>query len=217
MLAGHQSFEKTLMEVDGNSMKINIRKENKPSYECMITAETSQGLALSVEEEWEKKHHCYTGLIFLVFAVEAMFIFYRKQVAPQYVTKDDRTKRSAFHKETLRLCSIPNIRGHRDYQIIKECFSIRDSIAHGDAYESSFELSLFHAKDGDELVREVLGVHSEQFRKITYEALVKGIDVAKRIDNLICEQGYRLSQKDYGVEFRTHLMPAFGGSGVSMW
>jgi hypothetical protein len=198
-------------------MKINIRKENKPSYECMIIAETSQELALRAEDDWERKHHCYTGLIFLVFAVEAMFIFYRKQVDPQYVTKDDRTKRTEFHKETLRLCSMPNIRGDRDYQIVRECFSIRDSIAHGDAYESSFEHSLPHAKIGDELTREVLGVHSEQFRAITYDALVKGIEAAKRIDALICDQGYPLSQKDYDDEYRTPLMPAFGVSGVSTW
>lgn len=198
-------------------MKIKIRKENKPSYECMMIAETSQELALLAEEDWEKKHHCYTGLIFLAFAVEAMFIFYRKQVDPQYVKKDNRTERAVFHKETLRLCSMPNIRGHRDYQIVRECFLIRDSIAHGDTYESSFEHSLPHAPCGDELIRDVLRVHSEQFRTITYERLVKGIEAAKRIDGLICDQGYPLNQKDYDCELRTHLKPAFGVTGISMW
>jgi len=198
-------------------MKITISKENKPSYECMTIAETSQELALRAEEDWEKKHHCYTGFIFLAFAVEAMFIFYRKQVDPQYDTRKDKTRRGDFHKETLRLCSLPNIRGGKHYQIIRECLRIRDSIAHGDAYESSFEHSLTQAKSGDELTREVLGVHSEQFRAITYEALVKGIEAAKSLDALICDQGYPLDQKDYDVEFRTHLMLAFGVTGLSRW
>lgn len=198
-------------------MKITISKENKPSYECMSIAETSKELALTAKEEWEKKHHCYTGFIFLAFAVEAMFIFYRKQVDPQYDTKKDRTRRADFHKETLRLCSLPNIRGDEHYQIIRECLRIRDSIAHGDAYESSFEHSLPHAKDGDDLTREVLGVHSEQFRAITHDALAKGIEAAKSIDELICDQGYPLSQEDRDVEFRTHLMQAFGVTGLSTW
>ncbi|WP_409075726.1 hypothetical protein ACF2G4_06605 [Pantoea sp. C3] len=94
-------------------MKINISKENKPSYECMVIAETSQELALRAEEGWEKKHHCYTGFIFLTFAVEAMFIFYRKQADPSYVKKD-KLARPEFHKEPLKLCSMPNITGQRD-------------------------------------------------------------------------------------------------------
>ena len=182
----------------------------------MIIAETSQELALRAEEDWEKKHHCYTGFIFLTFAVEAMFIFYRKQVDPSYVKKD-KLSRFDFHKETLKLCGMPNITGQRDYQLLRNCFIVRDSIAHGDAYESSFEHSLPHTKSGDELTREVLGVHSEQFRAITHDALAKGIKAAKSIDALICDQGYPLSQEDRDVEFRTHLMQAFGVTGLSTW
>lgn len=61
-----------------------VSKENKPSYECMNTAETCLGLAGMASEDWQREHHCRTGIIFTAFAIEAMFIFYRKQVDPGY-------------------------------------------------------------------------------------------------------------------------------------
>lgn len=51
--------------------EFKVRKENKPSYECMITAETCLGLAGLATEEWEREHHYRTGIIFTAFAIEA--------------------------------------------------------------------------------------------------------------------------------------------------
>ncbi|WP_371358136.1 hypothetical protein LPA81_23710 (plasmid) [Salmonella enterica subsp. enterica] len=54
---------------------INVRKQNKPSYECMMNAETALALCKRASENEFKEYHCSTGLVFLAFAVEAMFIF----------------------------------------------------------------------------------------------------------------------------------------------
>ncbi|EMU6986080.1 hypothetical protein WN818_003922, partial [Shigella flexneri] len=48
-----------------------VSKENKPSYECMNTAETCLGLAGMASEDWQREHHCRTGIIFTAFAIEA--------------------------------------------------------------------------------------------------------------------------------------------------
>ena len=197
-------------------MKINISKENKPSYECMIIAEAALEFALRAEEDWEKKHHYYTGFIFLAFAVEAMFIFYRKQVDLSFDKENDRTCRKKLHKETVSLCGINNFMGLKDYQTVKNCLEIRDAIAHGDFYESSFiHQSKAHSNDGS-LTREVLAIHSAQFRVISEDVLRQGIDATKRIDSYIYENGFKQSERDVEKSMRSHLAPAFG-SGRSSW
>ncbi|EPY6570773.1 hypothetical protein ACOEI2_003880 [Shigella flexneri] len=72
-----------------------VSKENKPSYECMNTAETCLGLAGMASEDWQREHHCRTGIIFTAFAIEAMFIFYRKQVDPGYDKTQKECRKSA--------------------------------------------------------------------------------------------------------------------------
>ncbi|MGI5599473.1 hypothetical protein [Escherichia coli] len=81
---------------------INVRKQNKPSYECMMNAETALALCKRASENEFKEYHCSTGLVFLAFAVEAMFIFYRRQVDPTYDKKKDKTCRKDFHKKTSK-------------------------------------------------------------------------------------------------------------------
>lgn len=193
-----------------------VSKENKPSYECMITAETCLGLAGMTTEEWQRDHHCRTGIIFAAFAIEAMFIFYRKQVDPRY-DKQQRECRKAMHKNTLTLCGINNYMGAKPYQIIKECLDVRDAIAHGDSYTSSFNFSVDHFDNQDDIATGVLAVNSEQFRGLTVERLRKYIEMAKHIDNEISDKGYRPSESDLPVDERRSLMMAFGVSGVSIW
>ena len=196
--------------------EFKVRKENKPSYECMITAETCLGLAGLATEEWEHEHHYRTGIIFTAFAIEAMFIFYRKQVDPGY----DKTKpecRKTMHKKTLKLCGFTNYMGTKPYQIIKECLEVRDAVAHGDSYTSSFNFSADHLDNQDDIARGVLAVNSEQFRGLTADLLKKYIEMAKHIDHEIYDNGYRPSEEDLPAAERRNLMLAFGVSGVSMW
>jgi len=198
-------------------MKLPIQIENKASYECMKIAETSQVLARLAAEDWEKRHHSYTGFLFLAFAIEAMFIFHRKQVEPQY-DKSIKCRRSEFHKETLRLCSIPlNIRCGRDYQTIEKCLKIRDSIAHGDFFVTSRDHFPPDGVSDDDIVTGILDLPAEQFKAIKYDDLVKGIEAAKQIDECISDQGYPAHQNGYRAESRTHLTLAFGVSGISTW
>lgn len=197
--------------------EFKVRKENKPSYECMFTAGTCLALAGMATEDWEREHHCRTGIIFTAFAIEAMFIFYRKQVDPSY-DKQHRECRKIMHKNTLTMCGINNnYMGAKPYQIIKECLDVRDAIAHGDSYTSSFNFSAGHLDNQDDIARSVLAVNSEQFRGLTVERLEKYIEMAKHIDHEISDKGYRPSESGLPVDERSNLMLAFGVSGVSMW
>ncbi|EJH5705052.1 hypothetical protein NGI02_07750 [Escherichia fergusonii] len=193
-----------------------VSKENKPSYECMNTAETCLGLAGMASEDWQREHHCRTGIIFTAFAIEAMFIFYRKQVDPGY-DKTQKECRKTMHKNTLKLCGINNYMGTKPYQIIKECLEVRDAIAHGDSYTSSFNFSADHLDNQDDIAKSVLAVNSEQFRGLTVERLAKYIEMAKHIDHEISDNGYRHSEGYLPAAERRSLMLAFGVSGVSMW
>lgn len=196
--------------------KIKVLKENKPSYECMIIAENCLALASRATEDWERDHHCRTGIIFTAFAIEAMFIFYRKQVDSSY-NKLKKEDRRTMHKNTLTKCGFNNFMGTRPYQVVKECLDVRDAIAHGDAYESSFNFSAEHLENHNDVVRDVLAVSSEQFRDLTIERLRKYIEAAKHIDDDISDNGFILSEIDLPKEHRKKLMLAFGVSGISMW
>ncbi|EHS7017162.1 hypothetical protein ACUB10_001961 [Escherichia coli] len=196
--------------------KIKVLKENKPSYECMIIAENCLELASRATEDWERDHHCCTGIIFTAFAIEAMFIFYRKQVDSSY-NKLKKEDRKTMHKNTLTKCGFNNFMGTRPYQVVKECLDVRDAIAHGDAYESSFNFSAEHSENHDDVVSDVLAVSSEQFRDLTIERLRKYIEMAKHIDDEISDKGFILSEIDLPKEHRKKLMLAFGVSGMSMW
>ncbi|MCM7491579.1 hypothetical protein UXO14_13975 [Enterobacter hormaechei] len=193
---------------------INVRKQNKPSYECMLNAELALALCKQAKDSF-KEYHCTTGFVFLAFAIEAMFIFYRRQVDSSY-NKKDRTSRKDFHKTTMKLCGINNLLGSRDYQIIEKCLKARDSIAHGDFFESDFEYSPTTVDDHDMHVREIVSQSSEQFRNITLKMLEEGIDAAKRIDDLISDNGYKVDEH-IDREFMPKLQPAFGVSGLSVW
>lgn len=194
-------------------MIINVRKQNKPSYECMLNAETA--LALCKQSNISlSEYHCSAGLVFLAFAVEAMFIFYRRQVDLNY-DKQDRTRRRDFHKATMKLCGVKNLLGSRDYQIVDKCLQARDDIAHGDFFESDFEY-LSTSADDDMHVKEIVSQSSEQFRNITLQMLEEGIEAAKRIDDHISDNGYKVDAC-IEPEFRQKLQPAFGVSGLSMW
>lgn len=190
--------------------------QNKPSYECMMKAETALALSRQSTNDSFMEYHCSAGLIFLAFAVEAMFIFYRRQVDSDYDKKRDKTGRTKFHKKTLELCGIKNYLGSRDYQIVKTCFDARDSIAHGDFFESSFEFTPTVADEHNMFAEEILTQSSEQFRKITLEILEKGIIAAKRIDEYIYDNGYKVDE-DIELEFMPKLQPAFGVSGIYTW
>lgn len=193
-----------------------VSKENKPSYECMITAETCLGLAGMTTEDWLRDHHCRTGIIFTAFAIEAMFIFYRKQVDTNY-NKKQREDRKTMHKNTLMLCGINDYIGTRPYQIVKECLDVRDAIAHGDSYTSTFNFLAGDLNKQDDITRRVIAVNSEQFRGLTIERLRKYIEMAKHIDYEISDKGYRPFESDLPIDERRKLILAFGVSGVSMW
>ena len=193
-----------------------VSKENKPSYECMITAETCLGLAGMTTEDWLRDHHCRTGIIFTAFAIEAMFIFYRKQVDATY-NKRKKEDRKTMHKKTLMLCGFENYMGTKNYQIIKECLKVRDAIAHGDFYRSSFNFPAVHMDNQDDIVRSVTSIHSEQFRGLTIESLEKYIEAAIDMDHEFYDKGYRPSEGDLPINERSKLLLAFGVSGTSMW
>ncbi|EBR1503625.1 hypothetical protein BWL71_21240 [Salmonella enterica] len=195
---------------------IKVIMQNKPSYECMMNAETALLLSRQSTDDSFMEYHCSAGLIFLAFAVEAMFIFYRRQVDSDYDKKGDKACRKDFHKKTLELCGIKNYLGRRDYQIVKRCLDARDSIAHGDFFISDFEFTPTVADDHNIFSGEILTQSSEQFRNITLRILEEGINAAKRIDEYIYDNGYKVDE-NIDREFMPKLQLAFGVSGMYTW
>lgn len=195
---------------------INVRKQNKPSYECMMNAETALALCKRSTENEFKEYHCSTGLVFLAFAVEAMFIFYRRQVDPTYDKNNDKTCRKDFHKKTLKMCGIDDLMGLNDYQIIRKCLRLRDEIAHGDFFESSFDYVPEDLDVHDKQVIDIISKSSKQFRDVTLKILEQGIEAAKNIDDYICDNGYKADEK-IEREYLPKLQPAFGVTGISVW
>lgn len=195
-------------------MSINIRKDNKPSYECMIMAENCLSLAVRAKENWERDHHCTTGIVFVAFAVEAMFEFFHKQLDPHY---KDSLSRKDLQRMVLNKCGISlNFRGTPDFQNINKCFLIRDGLAHGKFYQSDFVLDEGSGNEMEDTLK-ILDFKSEQFTNFSVEMLRDFIDAAKRIDYYIIDNGVPLNQRDLEAQLRIPLASAFATTGMSQW
>ncbi|VTP67735.1 Uncharacterised protein [Leclercia adecarboxylata] len=115
------------------------------------------------------------------------------RLTPVTIRRNQSAERQCTRKR-LKLCGFTNYMGTKPYQIIKECLEVRDAIAHGDSYTSSFNFSADHLDNQDDIARGVLAVNSEQFRGLTADLLKKYIEMAKHIDHEIYDNGYRPSE-----------------------
>ncbi len=122
-------------------VEITVDSESRAAYTCFSIATKCQGLAHQASEEWQIKHHCITGIIFVAFSIEAMINHFGK-VMFQDEWERKRQCRKEQHKMLFEAVNLPDYLGTKTYQLAKQCFEIRDIFAHGKTNDENLELDV---------------------------------------------------------------------------
>ena len=187
-------------------VEITVDSESRAAHTCFSIATNCQGLAHLAPEKWEIKHHCTTGIIFVAFSIEAMINHFGK-VMFKDEWENERRCRKAQHKMLFKAVNLPNnYCGSRIYQLATECFEIRDSFAHGKTKEETLKINVPDDISRDQLVREVVFGSTSMESVATIENLDKYIEIARKIEDDIQENGYYPNQDHFPEEERQKLL-----------
>jgi hypothetical protein len=183
---------------------ILVDSESRAAHTCFSIATNCQGLAHLASEEWEIKHHCITGIIFVAFSIEAMINHFGKVMFKDEWEKKKKCRKEQ-HKMLFEAVNLPNYLGTKNYQVAKECFKIRDTFAHGKTKDETLEFTVSDdIPHQQRLVKAALEPTSIE-SVATIENLDKYIEIARKIEEDIQEHGYRPDQDDIPEEEREKL------------
>ncbi|MFM2315371.1 MAG: hypothetical protein RLZZ04_4649 [Cyanobacteriota bacterium] len=188
-------------------VEITVDSESRAAHTCFSIATNCQGLAHQAQasEEWQIKHHCITGVIFVAFSIEAMINHFGKVMFKDEWEKKKKCRKEQ-HKMLFEAVNLPNYLGTRNYQVAKECFKIRDSFAHGKTNDETLELTVSGDISHKERVRQVVDLSTSMESLATIENLDKYIEIAQKIEEDIQEHGYYRDQDHIPEEERKKLL-----------
>lgn len=189
---------------DKKKTLLSAKGELRLAFRNYSIAQESCYLASRATEEWECRHHCWTGIIFTSFAVEAMINHYSEIVFENFDPRV-KTNRKDSHKVFFEKVNLTNYLGSTTYQTIKECFDIRDNIAHGYSSDEPFQIpidtNIEIEKNINHVMSEPLGIEN----KITIQNLEKFMKAAEQIQKDIERCGYYPNQEYLPLEQRLKL------------
>ena len=197
--------------------EITVNSESRAAYTCFSIATTCQDLADTASEEWEIRHHCTTGIIFVAFSIEAMINHFGKVIFKDEWEREKRCRKNQ-HKMLFEAVNLSNYLGKRTYQIAKQCFEIRDSFAHGQTKDETLKVSVPHDISRKEKVNKVLFAPTSMESLATIENLDKYIKIASKIEEDIQEHGYYPDQDHIPEEERRKLLEyPLNGTGIKVF
>lgn len=179
--------------------------EKRAAYICFEIATNCQGLAYQAAEEWEIRHHCTTGIIFVAFAIEAM-INHFGQIMFEDEWEKERISRKEQHKKLFKAVNLPDYLGRKSYQIADRCFKIRDIFAHGKTNNETVNLTVSPNISFEELSIKTLFEPTSMENLATIENLDEYIEAARQIEEDIQEYGYYPKQNNIPQEEREKLI-----------
>jgi hypothetical protein len=171
-------------------VEITVDSESRAAHTCFSIATNCQGLAHQASEEWEIKHHCMTGIIFVAFSVEAMINHFGKVMFKDEWGKRESKCRKERHKTLFEAVNLTNYLGTTTYQLTKECFQIRDTFAHGKTNNETLKLNVSENISREELIYKAVSKPTSIENVATIENLDKYIEIALKIEEDIQEHGY---------------------------
>lgn len=188
-------------------VEITVDSESRAAHTCFSIATNCQGLVHLhlTSEEWQIRHHCTTGIIFVAFSIEAMINHFGKiMFKEQWESK--RQSRKQQHKMLFEAVNLSNYLGSNTYQAADQCFEIRDTFAHGKTNDETLELKVSDDISHDERVRRVISAPTSMESWATIENLDKYIGIAQKIEEDIQEHGYYPDQDNIPEEEREKLL-----------
>ena len=184
--------------------EITVYSQSRAAHTCFRTAITCQSLAFQASKEFEVKHHCKTGIIFVAFSIEAM-INHFGQVMFKDEWERERKCRKEQHKMLFKAVNLPDYLGTRTYQLAKQCFEIRDNFAHGKTKDETLKVEISQNTSFEERVEKVVSEPTLMENVATIENLKKYIEIVQQIQDDIEDNGYYPDQEDIPEEERQKL------------
>lgn len=85
---------------------------------------------------------------------------------------------------------MPNYLGGKNYQAAKNCFELRDRLAHGKTTQESIVVEIADDSDCDRVANEIIAIKSIPFQQISHQLLKMFIDTAREIEKDIEANGF---------------------------
>lgn len=190
--------------------------EARSACDCFKVATTSLELAKRSREEWEIEHHCITGITFTAFSLEAMFnhygiIFFKDWNEQKACRKDS-------HRRLFKAVNLPDYLGSTEYQVAKQCFELRDFLAHGKTKSETIVVELPTGSDSHSIFNHMIALSSKPFREASNELLQLFIKTTRKIEMDIENNGFYPHQEHIEERLREKLCECpLRVSGVRSW
>lgn len=184
----------------------NVKMESRPAYDNFRIATNCLELARRSSEDWEVEHHSITGITFVAFSIEAMLNHYGRILCESW--DETRECRIKLHKRLFKAVNLPFYLGGNEYRLAKQCFNLRDLLAHGKTKNETTDLNLPDELDDRSKLAHMLEVKTEPFRCANYTLLEKFIDATRKIEKDIEEHGYYPNQEHIEESLREKLQEA---------
>ncbi|MEZ8603615.1 hypothetical protein [Vibrio splendidus] len=168
--------------------KVSIEMQARSACDCFKVANTSFELARRAKEDWERDHHCITGITFTAFSIEAMINHFGSIYEDNW--NDLKIERKELHKKLFDHVNLKNYLGSRNYQLAKQCFEMRDAFAHGKTLMESVEVELPEFLDDEEAALQIASLQTASFRSQNFRLFELFIKSAREIERDIQANGF---------------------------
>lgn len=171
---------------------VSVKTESRPAYDNFLIATNCLELARRSSEDWEVEHHSITGITFVAFSIEAMLNHYGRILIENWDEIKECRKKS--HKRLFKAANLPLYLSKKEYQLAKQCFELRDLLAHGKTKHEVVDLQLPDDLGDRSKLVHMLKVRTEPFRRVNYKLLKTFIETARKIEKDIEKHGYYPNQ-----------------------
>ncbi|QPK04261.1 hypothetical protein [Vibrio kanaloae] len=184
----------------------SVKTESRLAYDNFRIATNCLEFARRSSEDWEVEHHSITGIAFVAFSIEAMLNHYGRILLKDWDEKRESRKES--HKRLFKAANLPSYLGGNEYRLAKQCFYLRDLLAHGKTKHETVDLDLPDGLDDRAKLAHMLKVRTEPFRCANYQLLKTFIEATRKIEKDIEENGYYPNQDHIEACLREKLQEA---------
>jgi hypothetical protein len=195
---------------------LKVKAQYRAAHDNFGIATTCLELAYRAEEEWERNHHCVTGIAFTAFAIEAMLNHFGQIYFKDW--NDDKLKRKESHKKLFKAVKLDNYLGTKTYQKATCCFDLRDQFAHGKTIEETLDVNIDNTNHPHEIVRKSVPRKTQAFKNVDFNLFKQFVDVARKIETDIQNSGFYPETENLPLEYRHKLFECpLNSSGTRTW
>lgn len=193
-----------------------MKLEARSARDCFKVATTSLELARRSDQQWEIEHHSITGITFTAFSIEAMFNHFGLIYFKDW--NELKKSRKDSHKRLFKAVNLPRYLGTNEYQVAKNCFYLRDLLAHGKTNSETLVVDLPKDLGGQSVFNHMMALDSKPFRDASYELLKSFVETTRKIEKDIETNGFYPNQEHIDPAMQENLCECpLNVTGIRSW